>query len=78
MCSICKQLDCPPRCPNYTPMSCIYNCSICGEGIYPGDEYVENNNYKYAHLDCLDGMTTKNLLSWMDMDYKICEDGYYD
>lgn len=78
MCSICKQLDCPPRCPNYVPANFVHTCSICNDGIYSGDEYVENNNGYYAHLDCLDGMSARSLLSWLGMDYKIYDEDYYE
>ena len=44
-----------PRCPLYEPPKASHYCSICGEGIYPGEEYIENDNGGYAHLECVDG-----------------------
>lgn len=42
------------RCPNYEPPKSNHYCSICGEGIYQGEDYVENSNDEYAHLECVD------------------------
>nr|DAT43599.1 MAG TPA: LIM domain protein [Caudoviricetes sp.] len=35
------------------PTTTNKKCSLCGEYICVGDEYVENYNGQYAHLDCL-------------------------
>lgn len=40
-------------CPLYTGKKSSYYCSICGEGIYDGEEYIENDDGDFAHLDCL-------------------------
>ena len=48
-------MRCPSGCPNYISPSVNHNCSICDEGIYPGEEYVVNDNNEYAHLECVDG-----------------------
>ena len=42
------------RCPNYTPPKTNYYCDICEEGIYPGEEYIINDDDKYAHWECVD------------------------
>ena len=54
MCSICKQYPCHPRCPNYIPPKASHCCYICNEGIYGGEEYIENDDGKYVHWDCVD------------------------
>lgn len=43
-----------PRCPLYEPLKISHYCSICNEGIYGGEEYIENDCGEYAHLDCVD------------------------
>ena len=54
MCNICRQYPCHSRCPNsprLKPKSNHY-CSSCGEGIYEGEEYIENDDGEYIHYDC--------------------------
>lgn len=41
-----------PRCPKYKPPKTRHYCSICGEGIYSGEEYIENDNNEYICLYC--------------------------
>ena len=43
-----------PRCALYIPPKATYYCSICGEGIYDGEEYIVNDDGEYAHWDCVD------------------------
>ena len=43
------------QCHNYEPPKAYHYCSICVEGIYPEEEYIENDNGEYAHLECVDG-----------------------
>lgn len=43
-----------PRCPNYKPPKASHYCSICGEGIYGGEEYIVNCDGEYAHFECVD------------------------
>ena len=54
MCSICKQYPCNVRCPNYIPPKASHCGSIGNEGIYGGEEYIENDDGEYAHWDCVD------------------------
>lgn len=68
MCSICHQTPCDSRCPNYMPPKAAYYCSICGEGIYEGEEYIENNDGDYRHYDCFYGM--RDLLEWLGYEIK--------
>lgn len=53
MCSICNQIPCNNRCPNYKSKSNHY-CSICNYEIESGEEYIENDIGEYAHWDCVD------------------------
>ena len=41
------------RCPLYEPPKSSHYCSICEEGIYDGEEYIENDCGEYAHLECV-------------------------
>lgn len=59
------------RCPNYPQYKPFYYCSICGEGIYAGDEYIENYNGERIHFECAYG--TRWLLNWLGEDVKIME-----
>ena len=54
MCNICFQTPCLPRCPFHEPPKTSYYCSICNDGIYDGEEYIENDNGEYAHWECVD------------------------
>ena len=54
-CEYCgKYVTHHPRCPLYEPPKPTYCCSICNEGIYDGEEYIENDVGEYAHLECVD------------------------
>lgn len=59
------------RCPNYIPPKTIYCCSSCGDGIYGGEEYIENLDGEYRHYDCVPGM--KDLLEWLGFNIKTME-----
>ena len=54
MCSICLENPCNKKCPNYIPPKASHCCYICNEGIYGGEEYIENDDGEYAHWDCVD------------------------
>lgn len=71
MCEICRQHPCHPRCPNYEPPKTSYYCSICDEGIYDWEEYVENDNYEYAHLECVD--TVREFANFMKIDIQTMD-----
>lgn len=75
MCEICGRSvghDC--RCPYYTPIKASHYCSSCGDGIYDGDEYIENLDGEYRHYECFHGM--RDLLEWLGFDIKTMEDTY--
>lgn len=78
MCDICMRYPCHPRCPNYEPQKAKYYCSICDEGIYDGEEYIENNNGDYRHYECFD--TIRDLVEWLGYEVKMMEndDSYYN
>lgn len=61
-----------PRCPNYIPPKVAHYCSVCGEGIVNGEEYIENFNGEYRHLECF--YATRELLKWLGYEVKTMED----
>ena len=66
------------RCPKYTPPKTNYYCDICDEGIYPGEEYIINDDDKYAHWECVD--YGRDLAKWLGYEIKEMEetDDEYD
>lgn len=62
---------CNPRCPNYMPPKVSHYCSICGNGIYDDEEYVENLDGECIHYECIQGK--QHLLKWLGYDIKIME-----
>ena len=73
LCTICRQDPCNPRCPNYIPEKTNLYCSSCGEGIYDGEEYIENMDGEYRHYDCFHGI--RELVEWLGYVVKTMEDG---
>lgn len=72
-CEICNGLiKHNPRCPNYTPPEANHYCSVCGEGIYSGEEYIMNDDNEYRHFDCFYGM--RDLLEWLGYGIKTMEE----
>ena len=63
-----------PRCPLYEPPKAIHYCSICNEGIYDGEEYIENDCGKYAHWECVD--YGRDLAMWLGHEIRIMENDY--
>ena len=73
MCEICKRnIVHDSRCPNYKPPKAKYYCFYCGEGIFPGEEYIENLNGDYCHYDCINGV--RDLLEWLGFEIETMED----
>lgn len=69
MCRICGQVgECHPKCPNYSPPKTRMYCESCGEGIYDGEEYIENDDGEYAHYDCFKRM--RDLITWLGYEVK--------
>lgn len=67
MCQYCLHNPCVPGCPNYVEPKAAHYCSICGQGIYAGDEYVANGG-DYIHFECIPSM--RWLLDWLGYDVK--------
>ena len=57
------------RCPNYSPPETVHCCSACSDGIYDGEEYIENLNGEYRHYKYFQGM--RDLLEWLGFDIKM-------
>lgn len=74
MCETCRQYPCHPRCPNYIPPKATYYCSICREGILDGEDYIENNDGKYVHYDCLTSMSYNAMIKWLGGEIRTMED----
>lgn len=72
ICELCFRNPCHSKCPNYIPPKANHYCSVCGEGIYPGEEYIVNGDDEYRHYDCFSGM--RDLLEWLGYDVKTMED----
>ena len=72
MCSICRKNPCDARCANYIPPKAKHYCSICDEGIYEGEEYIENDIGEYAHWECVD--YGKDLAKFLGYEIKTMED----
>ena len=54
-CEYCGQyITHHPQCPLYESPKASHYCSICGEGILNGEEYIENDIGEYAHWECVD------------------------
>lgn len=71
-CEYCNRIENHhPQCPLYTPPKLTHYCSICGEGIYEGDEYVVNDDGDYGHYECFYGI--RDLLEWLGYEIKIME-----
>lgn len=61
MCDICRQVPCHPRCPNAPAPRGVHTCKYCGEPIIAGEKMWELEGDHY-HDDCIDDMTSKELL----------------
>ena len=60
-----------PRCPLYKEKSSHY-CSVCGDGILEGEEYIENDCGEYAHWECVD--YGRDLSRFLGYEIKTMED----
>lgn len=72
MCDVCEHNPCLPRCPNYFNKVSFHYCSICGEGIVYGEEYIEYEPGHFIHFDCIRGL--RHLLSYLGYKIKTMED----
>ena len=62
-----------PRCPLYIPPKASHNCSICGDGILNGEEYIENDCGEYAHWECVD--YGRDLARFLGYEIKTMDEG---
>lgn len=69
MCDICGHIPCVSRCPNYIAPKATHYCHVCHEGIYDGEEYIENDDGEYAHIDCFSGIN--DVVEWLGYDVRI-------
>lgn len=77
MCEVCGKMighDC--RCPYYKPLKASHYCSSCGEGIYDGEEYVENLDGECIHYECIYRMSDRDLIDWLGYKIMTMEDSY--
>lgn len=71
-CEYCNRIENHhPQCPLYTPPKVSHYCSICGERILNGEEYIENDCGEYAHWDCVD--YGRDLVKWLGYEIKTME-----
>lgn len=73
-CEYCHQIPHNSRCPLAPEPKFSHYCSICGEGIYDGEEYVENDNDEFVHLDC---PSVRETVAFLGYDVKIMESEDY-
>ena len=72
-CEYCHQYGSHhPQCPMYSPPKATYYCSICGEGILNGEEYIKNDIGEYAHWECVD--SGRDLIRFLGYEIKTMED----
>lgn len=67
-------IPCRKQCPNYVPPKAQYYCSVCEDGIYDGEEYIENEDGDKRHLECFHGI--RELLEWLGREIKIMSEGW--
>lgn len=74
-CDICGRINGhDSRCPDYVPRKSMHYCSSCGEGIYDGEEYIENQDGENRHYECFHGV--RDLLEWLGYEIKTMEEVY--
>ena len=72
MCNVCRKNPCHPQCPNYIPPKTYHYCSICQEGIYNGEEDIEDDDGEYAHWECID--YGRDLVRFLGYEIKTMEE----
>ena len=61
-------IDHDSRCPNAPEPRALDYCTYCGEAIYEGDEYIENDGGEMMHFDCFSGL--RDLLEFLGYEIK--------
>ena len=54
-CEICQHENHIVGCPYYEGKH-LSHCDVCGEFIYEGEKYLENNGGDLVHLECIQGI----------------------
>jgi len=74
-CDICGRIiGHDSRCPNYLPPKIRHYCSICDNGLYSGEKYIENFDGEYAHYDCLSDLSYHAIIEWLGGEIRTMED----
>ena len=47
-------------------------CSVCHQGIYDGEDYIQNNDGECRHYECFYGL--RELLKWLGFEIKTMGD----
>lgn len=71
-CADCRLSVCSSSCPDYVPPIADYYCAACGEGIYPGEEYVKNEDNDFIHYECIGGI--RELLDFLGYEVETVYD----
>lgn len=66
-CEICQHENHIVGCPYYEGKH-LSHCDVCGEFIYEGEEYLENNGGDLVHLECIQDI--KWLIDWLGYEIK--------
>lgn len=74
-CDICRfTVGHHSQCPNYEfPLSDTV-CDICDEPVLYDEEFIENENGKIAHWDCI--YSKYELLEWLGLGIKTMNDEF--
>lgn len=76
-CDICgRTIGHDTRCPYYMPPKSSHYCSICGHGIWNGEEYVKSFDGEYVHYDCLTDLGYREIIKWLGGEVSFMDDGY--
>lgn len=66
MCELCHSFPCIDGCPNCEEPKAVDTCPACDSPIYEGEEVAEINCTLY-HVECLEEMSTIELLAMFDV-----------
>lgn len=72
MCAICNSFPCNSRCPNAEEPRTVHTCEKCGSSIFAGEKYYDSPEGPICK-DCMDEMTTDEVLEMLDESYSIAE-----
>ena len=73
-CPYCRQAPHHPRCPLAPEPKSYGKCEICGEDIYEGDEYIENDCNEYVHSGC---PSVRELAKFLGYEIKVMKGENY-